>query len=74
MNFKDRTLSIGSGAEEAQIKLAEFMIQFLQQTLQPFDEQNNYGANIVGGSRYQSIGSSSMTILVKCFDIESYFN
>lgn len=68
ISLRDRaggiSMTYASAVEEQQIKLIDFMIQFLQQTLLPFEDSSQLML------RTGPLGLSSTSIIVKCFEAD----
>jgi hypothetical protein len=65
INFRDRTsqqLTTTSNEEDSHFKLVDFMIQFLQQNLAPFENANFFKS---------VIPLTASSLLVKCYEVES---
>ncbi|CDW88478.1 UNKNOWN [Stylonychia lemnae] len=75
-NLRNRIYQIGYEIDDSQIKYSEFIIQFLQQTLMPFEvEFPNYGSSSfqhMMNSKVNSELGPSYMMLVKCFDSDQY--
>jgi hypothetical protein len=64
ISFRDRTSQqlTSTNEEDSQFKLVDFMIQFLQQNLVPF-ENANYFKSVVP--------LTTSSLIVKCYEVES---
>eukprot|EP00347_Sterkiella_histriomuscorum_P022084 403331737 len=73
-NLRNKTWQIGFDQDDSQVKYLEFIIQFLQQTLLPFEAESQ-GYSQIGSSRFQindRISQPSFMMLIKTYDNDSY--